>query len=248
LGKKNKEKGRQLWFRIVLFLLPRLVTAYGKLIELTCRVVVLNQEVEHRVCKRQPFICACFHGTMLFPVQYCRRYPGVIMVSRSWDGELIDRCLRRWGFDTVRGSSSNGGKEALTEMIRVIREKNCHSGLAVDAPRGPALKVKMGVVLLSRDTGNPVVPLVSWATRMIRFNSWDRMILPVPFSTIVLAFGRPTQVPTGLERDEYEQVRQGIEDAMHRATRQAQDAVEAEKVRKGRLQLPGRPGTVPQNR
>jgi lysophospholipid acyltransferase (LPLAT)-like uncharacterized protein len=222
---EKKEKGAHFWFRLILFLLPRLVTGYSKIIDLTCRKVFINREYEEEVCKKRPFNCACFHGTMLFPVYYCRRYPGVIMVSRSWDGELIDRCLRRWGYDTVRGSSSRGGKEALAEMIEMIKAKNYCSGLAVDAPRGPARKVKMGIIATASETGNPIVPMVSWATRQIQFNSWDNMIVPLPFSTIVLAFGKPTEIPSGLEKDEYELLREKVEREMIEVSRRAEQLV-----------------------
>jgi hypothetical protein len=236
-GKAPKEKGNRLWFRLILFALPRLVSAYFTILNLTCRKVFLNRQYEEQVCKQRPFTCACFHGTMLFPVYYCRRYPGVIMVSRSWDGELIDRCLKRWNYDTVRGSSSRGGKEALVELIEVQNEKQYCSGLAVDAPRGPARVVKIGIVVAARETQTPVVPLVSWATRQIRFGSWDKMILPLPFSTIVLAFGRPCEVPAGLERDDYEQIRQAIEEEMQAVSRQAEEYVET-------LKTPGRSRAV----
>ncbi|MEJ2717142.1 MAG: lysophospholipid acyltransferase family protein [Deltaproteobacteria bacterium] len=227
MSSKKKEKGSRIWFRLVLFLVPRLVSAYFKLVDRTSRKIFLNRDYEEQVCRKRPFTCACFHGTMLFPVYYCRRYPGVVMVSRSWDGELIDRCLRRWGYDTTRGSSSRGGKDALHEMIEILKERKYCSGLAVDAPRGPSRQVKMGIVVIARETGDPVVPLVSWATRQIKFNSWDRMILPLPFSTIVMAFGKPAEVPQGLTTDEYEALRQEIEVEMNRVSKQAEDAVKA---------------------
>lgn len=223
--KAKTDKGRRLWFRALLFLAPRLVSGYFRLLDLTCKKILLNQEYEEAVCKKRPFACACFHGTMLFPVYYCRRYPGAVMVSRSWDGELIDRCLRYMGYDTTRGSSSQGGKEALDELIDLLRERNYCSGLAVDAPRGPSRQVKMGIVMIAKRTGQPVVPLVSWATRQFLFNSWDRMILPLPFSTIVMAFGKPTEVPDGLEPEAYEEYRQRIEAEMHRVSSQAEEKV-----------------------
>jgi lysophospholipid acyltransferase (LPLAT)-like uncharacterized protein len=222
---KKVEKGKRLWFRALLFLLPRLVTAYFRLVDLTSRKLFLNEEYEEQICKKRPFTCACFHGTMLFPVWHCRRYPGVVMVSRSWDGELIDRCLKRMGYDSTRGSSSRGGKEALWEMIDMMKERNYCSGLAVDAPRGPSRKVKMGIVVVGRETGQPVVPFVSWATRQVQFKSWDKMILPLPFSTIVMSWGKPTEIPQGLSNDEYEQIRQEIEDKMVEASQQAEDKV-----------------------
>ncbi|MFH0821740.1 MAG: lysophospholipid acyltransferase family protein [Pseudomonadota bacterium] len=221
----KKEKGTRWWFRLALFALPRLVTLYFRVVDLTSRTIFLNTEYEDEVCKKERFSCACFHGTMVFPVYYCRRYPGVIMVSRSWDGELIDRCLKGWNYDTVRGSSSRLGKEALRELIEVQNKRRYCSGLAVDAPRGPSRQVKIGIVIAARDTETPIVPLVSWATRKIQFGSWDRMILPLPFCTIVMAFGKPTRVPKGLGPDDYERIRGEVEAEMLRASRQAEDKV-----------------------
>lgn len=223
--KKKQEKGKQLWFRLVLFLVPRLVSLYFRIVDLTSRKIFLNREYEEQICKKIPFSCACFHGTMLFPVYYCRRYPGVVMVSRSWDGEVIDRSIRRMGYDTTRGSSSRGGKEALKEMIERIKERNYCSGLAVDAPRGPSRKVKIGIVMVAKETGQPIVPMVSWATRQIQFRSWDSMILPLPFSTIVIAFGKPTIVPEGLSNEEYEALRQEVELNMLAASEQTEAKV-----------------------
>lgn len=232
---EKREKGEKLWFRVILFLVPRLVTFYFRFVDLTSRKIWLNREYEEQICRHRPFTCACFHGTMLFPVYYCRRYPGVVMVSRSWDGELIDRSLRRMGYDTTRGSSSRGGKEALREMIEIVNDKKYCSGLAVDAPRGPSRKVKMGTVIVARETGKPVLGLVSWATRQIQFNSWDRMILPLPFSTIVLAWTKPVEVPTGLGNDDYERIRHEIEDNMLEASRQAEDHVREIKAKRKRF-------------
>ena len=222
---RKTEKGNRIWFKLILFLIPRMVSGYFRLVDLTSRKIFLNREYEDAVCKKRPFACACFHGTMLFPVYYCRRYPGVVMVSRSWDGEIIDRSIRRMGYDTTRGSSSKGGKEALWEMIDIINERKYCSGLAVDAPRGPSRQVKIGIVVVAKETGQPVVPFVSWATRKIQFHSWDSMILPLPFSAIVMAFGKPTEVKPGLNNEEYEGIRQEIESEMLRIQEQVEQKV-----------------------
>lgn len=218
---RKKEKGKKLWFRVVRHLLPSIARGYFRLVELTSKILVLNGEYEEEVCKKGPFAVAGFHGKALFLLQYLRRYGGVTMVSKSWDGELIDATVRKWGYVTCRGSSSRGGKEALRDMIRLAKENNCPTGLAVDAPRGPAGIVKMGIVILGRETGQPVLPVTTWTTRHLQFGSWDRMIVPLPFSTIVVAFGRPTIVPQGLEPEDYERLRQEIE---HHLTVAATDA------------------------
>jgi hypothetical protein len=85
----------------------------------------------------------------------------------------------------------------------------------------------MGIVVLARETAKPVVPIVSWATRKIQFSSWDKMIVPLPFGTIVCAFGKPMEIPKGLTEDAYERLRQEIEVEMHRISDQAEGHVRA---------------------
>lgn len=223
--KKRKEKGELLWFKIALFILPWVTKIYFKLVSLTSRKIVLNREYLEEVEKHGGFAVAGFHGTALFPAYFFRPYGGVIMVSRSWDGDLINRCVSGWGYKTARGSSSRDGKEALAEMIEMVKLDDCCAGLAVDAPRGPARKVKMGVVVLARETDKPILPAVSWTSRHIQFRSWDSMILPLPFSTIVIGLGKPTTVPKGLSRDAYEGLREEVEANLLLALAQAQNRV-----------------------
>jgi lysophospholipid acyltransferase (LPLAT)-like uncharacterized protein len=232
--KKTVEKGDRLWFRITMSVLPMLTKAYFKLVDATSKKVILNRECEDEVCLKRAFAMAGFHGSAIWPAFYSRKFGGVIMVSRSFDGDLMDRCLRGWGYWTVRGSSSRGGKEALTEIIDFAKEKNCPVGMAVDAPRGPAGKAKIGVVVLARETGQPVVPVGCFSTRHVTFNSWDKMILPLPFSTIVLAYGKPVDVPEGLDRDDYEQIRIEIEQQIALAQNSAEAKVKDLKNRQAR--------------
>jgi len=208
---RKKEKGDRRWFRIALKALPKLAYAYFKLVFFTSKVIVLNQDYERDYCDNKPFVMAGFHGPILAACYYCRRSAGGIMVSRSFDGDIMSACLQEMGYWTARGSSSKNGKQALIEMIEKAREKNSATGMAVDAPRGPAKKCKIGVVILARETENPIVPIASWTTRHKQFNSWDKMILPLPFSTIVLAYGKPVHVPKGLSNADYERLRQEVE-------------------------------------
>jgi lysophospholipid acyltransferase (LPLAT)-like uncharacterized protein len=219
------EKGDRLWFRVALKALPVLTRAYFKLVDLTSRKVFINREYEEETRREGSCCVAGFHGCALFPGYYCRSVGGVIMVSRSWDGDLMDRCLKSWGYGTARGSSSRGGKEALQEMIEIALDRGCPTGMAVDAPRGPARKVKIGAVILARETGQTILPVTSWATRFVQFRSWDRMILPLPFSAIVIVFGKPISVPKGLSREEYEAIRERVENTLLAAQSLAEETV-----------------------
>ena len=124
-----------------------------------------------------------------------------MLISRSEDGAMIADLVRRFGFVTVRGSSSRGGAEGLRALARAIREG--HSVVVVpDGPRGPREVLKPGVVALARLTGAPVVPLALAASSEWRARSWDEFRIPKPFSRCVVRFGEPILVPRKATRRE----------------------------------------------
>ncbi len=228
MAAKDKEKGDRLWFRIVLFLVPRMVTLYFRFVDLTSRKVYVNERFLTEL-NDQPFELTALHGAMLFPIYRFRKTRGIIMVSRSFDGEIIARTLERMGYETVRGSSSRGGHEALHGMVKRLNVRKCHAGIAVDAPRGPAGTVKMGAVMIARDTGLPMLPFVSYSTRAVHFNSWDQMSLPLPFGSIVSVIKQSIMAPQGLSSDEYEHIRIYLETALQEALIEAKQKVAAMK-------------------
>jgi len=118
------------------------------------------------------------------------------MVSRSKDGELIVAALKWSGCVPVRGSKrtnarERGGKEAIHTLTNhVLSGKPV--AIAVDGPRGPRGRVHKGVALLSQQTGAPVLNLVAISRRKkVISRAWDRMQLPLPFSTIDGFFAEP---------------------------------------------------------
>jgi lysophospholipid acyltransferase (LPLAT)-like uncharacterized protein len=145
-----------------------------------------------------------------------------VLVSRSRDGEMIARLVRRFGFVVVRGSSSRGGAEGLRGLARALREG--HSVIVVpDGPRGPSETVKPGVVVLARLTGAPVVPMALGASSEWRARSWDGFRVPKPFARCVVRFGGPVRVgrPAGRRADE--SPRKEIEAALREVTWRADE-------------------------
>ena len=150
------------------------------------------------------------------------------MGSRSKDGEVIAYITRKLGFHITRGSSSNGGKEALDEMISYMEGRSgVLSGLTVDGPRGPAGVAKMGVVKLARETGAPMVPVRTWAKRRILLNSWDRAMIPLPFNRIVALAGAVIPVPPDAAAEEMEAARRQLESELHRLVRESEEGVQS---------------------
>jgi lysophospholipid acyltransferase (LPLAT)-like uncharacterized protein len=167
-------------------------------------------------------IYVVWHARLLLLPYLYRRRGLFALVSRSEDGSMIADLLRRFGFVTVRGSSSRGGAGGLRALARAIGEG--HSVVVVpDGPRGPREVLKAGVVVLARLTGAPVVPVAVGASSEWRARSWDEFRIPKPFSRCVVRFGEPIRVPRGIDAAGEATVRKEIEAALNAVTWQVDE-------------------------
>jgi lysophospholipid acyltransferase (LPLAT)-like uncharacterized protein len=150
------------------------------------------------------------------------------MVSRSRDGEYVARLAEWLGFRTVRGSSSRGGARATRELVRRIRNGEL-GGMLADGPQGPARVAKPGTLMIARDGGVPIVPVLWGADRCWTFNSWDRYLLPKPFAKVVVCAAEPLWIPEGAGGESLEQYRLILEERMNEATRWCDEQFGAER-------------------
>lgn len=139
-------------------------------------------------------IMAIWHCHCISSLATHKDLPISIMVSSSFDGEMITRLVLSLGLQTIRGSSSRGGKEALSQSHVALREGRI-LGITVDGPRGPRFKAKFGAVSISRNMQTPIVPVLAYPDRYWTFASWDRFKLPKPFARIAVLYGEPILVP-----------------------------------------------------
>ena len=158
-----------------------------------------------------------FFGVIRYFKTYARFNPG-LMISQSKDGELIAGVANRSGWHTVRGSSSRGGKAALDAMIAHLNHYGFGAHI-LDGPRGPMGKVKAGAIKMAHGANARLVPFYVHAPSAWYFNSWDRFMLPKPFSTVTLRFDRilsfpPTTVPEAFE-DQRRDLEQTMAPALH---------------------------------
>jgi len=195
------------------WLLPRTVAVLSYVVFRTCRITFVGREHEDQFVRHgKPIIFAGLHeGMMLLPYHFRDRRGGVVMVSRSRDGDVIAGTIERFGLRAVRGSSGRGGGDALRAMIDALLEHGVSAGIIVDGPKGPALTAKSGVILLARETGLPIVPGTWWTRPLLRARSWDRTIVPLPFSRIVFAYEPPLAVPPNADDLEMERLRRELD-------------------------------------
>jgi len=169
-----------------------------------------------------PVIYAVWHARLLLLPCLYRGRGMRALVSRSEDGAMMSEFVRRFGFVTIRGSSSRGGAEGLLSLARAVGEG--HSVVVVpDGPRGPREVLKPGVVALAKLTGAHVVPVALGASSEWRARSWDEFRIPKPFSRCVVRFGEPTRVPRDLDAAGEETARKEIEAALNAVTWQVDE-------------------------
>jgi lysophospholipid acyltransferase (LPLAT)-like uncharacterized protein len=193
------------------FLLPLLLA--------TCKVRVFGQEIEREYFAENPgkgLLYASWHRGLFFLVYFYRNLEFIVMASASKDGELAAQATRRFGWIPVRGSSSRRGTVALKEMLELVRKGHC-GGLVVDAPRGPRYISKMGIIVLSKRSGLPIMPVMWSADRFWKLRSWDRTIIPKPFSRIIFLYDdRLIKVPSNASNEECERYRQMLDKSLER--------------------------------
>jgi lysophospholipid acyltransferase (LPLAT)-like uncharacterized protein len=148
----------------------------------------------------------------------CGRYrKTVALTSASKDGEMVERALGVFGMEVVRGSSSRRAVAALVGLKRAI-ESGCDACITPDGPRGPRYRMQPGAIKLAQSTGAPLQPLHVRYSRAWRLPTWDRYVIPVPFSRVEITFGKPIRVPRKLDDDAFQRVLEEVEAIMVQGT------------------------------
>lgn len=165
----------------------------------TCRMKMVDAgPVEAVVRGGGNVIFGSWHGRLLALLHCYARHYGytnlTLMVSRSRDGEMFARMLARYRVGAVRGSGSRGGTAALKELVRVCRSGR-DTAISLDGSKGPRGVVQTGPIVLAQLAGKPLVPLAFDATWKVQLKTWDRLMIPLPFSTIYVQLGKPIEVP-----------------------------------------------------
>jgi lysophospholipid acyltransferase (LPLAT)-like uncharacterized protein len=212
--------------RLMLRVVPSFVAALLRLLDRTLRYEsVIEQGGRPDLFSRQadpgepsqpgqPALWCFWHRCLLTAACYFHDRPRTtLLISASFDGELIARTIERLGYQTVRGSSSRYGTSGLRSLARVVRA-GATAVIPADGPRGPRYALKPGITRLSRLCGLPVcsfylLPQHAWVLR-----SWDALLIPRPFSRVVIVWGRP--VPAPAAEDEEEPARVAAEATLER--------------------------------
>lgn len=180
--------------RIALVLVPRITALVLAGIGLTLRFETIAEAGATPATPPARGIFCFWHRCTLPAGWYFRRYRCSILISRSFDGELIARTLALLGYGSVRGSSSRGGAAGLM-ALRGVLDQGQPVVFTADGPRGPVYDAKMGPVKLAQMTGEAIGSFYLLPERAWTVRSWDRLLIPKPFSRVVVSWSRPVEAP-----------------------------------------------------
>lgn len=201
-------------YRMSLATVPRLYLTLSTIMFATCRLQVEGEEHLQVIVRHGGGIAAFWHFSILYVFYQLRSFSAAVMVSASKDGEYIARLAQLLGHTPVRGSSNQQGVQALKHLLREVRAGN-NAGIVADGSQGPARILQPGVILLASKSGLPILPMSWGASRYMAFNSWDRTVVPLPFSRINFQYGEPLFVPAGIKGAGVEEYRLELEKSLN---------------------------------
>ncbi len=216
----------------VVRLLAAVFAAYLRLVYATIRWEREGQEKAESVWKAGGGAILCFwHARIPLAPQSWPNAPErqhiQALISQSSDGEFIARAVERIGFPSIRGSSkkrkdpakNKGGEQAFRDMLRWVKSGGAVA-ITPDGPRGPAETMEKGTPVLAQLTGAPVM-LVGLASKpCIRLGTWDRTVVPLPFSKGAMVWDGPLSAKRG---GDAEKLAAEWADRLSAATRRAEE-------------------------
>lgn len=178
-----------------------------------------------------PVIIAFWHGQhFMMPFLKLKQYSAKVLISRHRDGEINAIAAERLNIGTVRGSGDHGtefhrkgGVTAFKMMLRTL-EDNINMALTADVPK-VSRKAGLGIIMLARESGRPILPVAIATSRFTRLNNWDRSVIHLPFGRGVIAAGELVRVPHDADSQAMQTIRAELETRLNEVTRRAYELV-----------------------
>jgi lysophospholipid acyltransferase (LPLAT)-like uncharacterized protein len=229
-GRRRLSRGRLLVYRVAV----ELAWWLGRFFWATCRIHARPgiDAARAAVAESRAVIPVYWHQHMLFGVRALLdlQPDGLrigFLISPSVDGAAPAMLVAKLGGHVVRGSSTHTGARALRDYYETIVRQEISPAITPDGPKGPMHEFKPGAVMLAQLTGKPILPVSVAASRTIRFRTWDRFELPVPFSRVVIAYGEPVKMPRGIDAAALERLQQDMAGRLAALQRTARAALDA---------------------
>ena len=178
----------------------------------TLRMNNLNSEAENKIKSLTgPYILTLWHGRIFYLFYFLRNRPDYfLLISPSSDGDLLAKLARLMGYSVIRGSTFKKAVPAARSLIRVLRDGQ-RIIIIADGSRGPRCVAQSGSVQLAGITRLPLFPMTFSAKNKVALNTWDKFILPLPFTRCCINFGSPIYLASRTSEELVEEKRLELE-------------------------------------
>ncbi|MCH8156196.1 MAG: lysophospholipid acyltransferase family protein [Nitrospinae bacterium] len=189
----------------------------------TLRVSRKNAEAEDYV-RNLPgkYILTLWHGRIFYLFYYLRNRPDFhLLISPSQDGDLLARLALLMGYSVIRGSTYKKAVSSARALIKVLRRDE-RIIIIADGSRGPRIKAQSGSIQLAGITDAPLIPMTFGAKCKIELNSWDRFVIPLPFTQCSVNFGHPIPVPHRPDEESLRKKQDELERALNQLSEESE--------------------------
>lgn len=180
--------------------------------------------------RHAPMIITMWHGQHLMaPFMAPKGARLVAMLSRSADAEINARIIEKFGHDTIRGSGGResrralekGGARALIGLKRAL-DNGSTVVMIADISKSTARQAGMGVILLAKMSGRPIVAAAyASSRRRVLEKTWDKTTVSLPFGRAAAIAAEPLFVPRDASADQLEELRQELTRRLNQSGEQA---------------------------
>ena len=195
---------------------------YIKFVSFTNSWSFINKKyVENLWKKNEAFILCFWHGRLLMmPLSWNKKKKINVLISTHSDGQLLSKTVKHFNIETITGSSSKGGSEAIRNIIKSLKS-GISIGMTPDGPRGPRMKVNSAIIKIASLTGHKIVPLSYSVKKKIFLNSWDKFLVALPFGKGCFVWGKPIKIKKNISTNEDLKLSKRLENNLLKLTKKA---------------------------
>ena len=195
---------------------------YIKFVSFTNSWSFINKKyVENLWKKNEAFILCFWHGRLLMmPLSWNKEKKINVLISAHSDGQLLSKTVKHFNIETITGSSSKGGSEAIRNIIKSLKS-GISIGMTPDGPRGPRMKVNSAIIKIASLTGHKIVPLSYSVKKKFFLNSWDKFLVALPFGKGCFIWGKPIKIKKNISTNEDLKLSKRLENNLLKLTKKA---------------------------
>ena len=195
---------------------------YIKFVSFTNSWSFINKKyVENLWKKNEAFILCFWHGRLLMmPLSWNKEKKINVLISTHSDGQLLSKTVKHFNIETITGSSSKGGSEAIRNIIKSLKS-GISIGMTPDGPRGPRMKVNSAIIKIASLTGHKIVPLSYSVKKKFFLNSWDKFLIALPFGKGCFIWGKPIKIKKNISTNEDLKLSKRLENNLLKLTKKA---------------------------